>query len=96
MRLHLVDGLTVAEVARSLGLDQKALYRGKEKLLQRLRADLESAGIGSADANELLSAVDWDAEFFDDIVTDDPGPESAEPSPSRSLGGDTDSGEGES
>jgi RNA polymerase sigma factor for flagellar operon FliA len=63
LRLHLESGLTVADVARSLGLDQKALYRKKEDLLKRLKSDLEAEGIGSEAARELLSTLDWDAAF---------------------------------
>jgi RNA polymerase sigma factor (sigma-70 family) len=63
LRLHLESGLTVAEAARSLGLDQKALYRKKEDVLKRLRAALEAEGIGSEAARELLSTLDWDAAF---------------------------------
>jgi len=61
LRLHLESGLTVAEVARSLGLEQKGLYRKKEDVLKHLRSDLEAEGIGSEDARELLSTLDWDA-----------------------------------
>jgi RNA polymerase sigma factor (sigma-70 family) len=60
LRLHLESGFTVAEAARSLGLDQKALYRRRESILKHLRSDLEAEGIGSADAHELLAALDWD------------------------------------
>ena len=69
MRLHLESGLTVAEASRSLGLDQKSLYRKKEDVLKRLRSALEAAGIGSEAARELLSTLDWDAAFsVEDVV----------------------------
>ncbi len=68
MRLHLESGLTVAEASRSLGLDQKALYRRKEDILKRLRSALEAAGIGPDSARELLSTLDWDAAFAVDVV----------------------------
>ena len=61
LRLHLNEGLTVAEAARSLGLEQKPLYRRKEEILKGLRVDLEGEGIGPGDARDLLSALDWDA-----------------------------------
>lgn len=61
MRLHLESGFTVAEAARSLGLDQKALYRRRESLLKRLRTELAGEGIGTEAARELLSALDWHA-----------------------------------
>jgi RNA polymerase sigma factor (sigma-70 family) len=61
LRLHVESGLTVAEIARALGLEQKALYRKKEEILKRLRSDLEAEGLGLEDARELLSTIDWDA-----------------------------------
>lgn len=63
MRLHLESGLTVAEASRSLGLDQKSLYRRKEDILKCLRSALEAEGIGAEAARELLSTLDWDVAF---------------------------------
>jgi RNA polymerase sigma factor (sigma-70 family) len=45
LTLRFVDGRTVAEIASVLRLDQKSLYRRVERLLGRLRADLENEGI---------------------------------------------------
>jgi RNA polymerase sigma factor (sigma-70 family) len=61
LRLHLESGFTVAQVSRTLGIEQKWLYRRKEEILKRLRTALEGEGIGAADAQELLSELDWDA-----------------------------------
>jgi RNA polymerase sigma factor for flagellar operon FliA len=61
LRLHVESGLTIADVARALGEDQKALYRKRDALFTQLRRDLESEGIGGHDAQELLSTLDWDA-----------------------------------
>ncbi len=84
LRLHLESGLTVAEASRSLGLDQKSLYRKKEDVLKRLRSDLESQGIGSEAARELLSTLDWDAAFsVEDVVQ---GSEQAGSRPSQGHG----------
>jgi RNA polymerase sigma factor (sigma-70 family) len=60
LRLHFQSGFTVAEAARALELEQKPLYRTKEHVLKRLRSDLEAKGIGSEDAHELLTTLDWD------------------------------------
>lgn len=38
------DGRTVAEVARELGMDQRPLYRRRDKLLELLRRELEKRG----------------------------------------------------
>jgi RNA polymerase sigma factor (sigma-70 family) len=61
LRLHLESGLTVAQASRTLGIEQKWLYRRKDEILKRLRKALEGEGIGVADAQELLSELDWDA-----------------------------------
>jgi RNA polymerase sigma factor (sigma-70 family) len=61
VRLHFEDELSLADVARSLGEEQKALYRKRDALLKQLRADLELEGIRCGDAQELLSTMDWDA-----------------------------------
>jgi RNA polymerase sigma factor (sigma-70 family) len=78
LRLHLEQGLTVAEVSRSLGVEQKPLYRKKEEILKRLRANLEAEGIGSGHARDLLAALDWDAALtaegpWSDCPREDPG-----------------------
>jgi RNA polymerase sigma factor (sigma-70 family) len=38
------DGRTVAEVAREVGIDQRPLYRRRDKLLEHLRRELEKRG----------------------------------------------------
>ncbi len=48
------DDFKVVEIAAHLGLDQKALYKRKEKILKRLREDLESAGVSAGDVEEIL------------------------------------------
>jgi RNA polymerase sigma factor (sigma-70 family) len=82
MRLHLESGLTVAQVSRTLGFDQKALYRRKEDVLKTLRADLEAEGIGAHDVSELLGTLDWDAA----LASGEEPPEPAEARPSQRFG----------
>lgn len=82
MRMHLESGLTIAEVSRSLGFDQKALYRKKDDVLRRLRVDLEAESIGAHDAHDLLSTLDWDAA----LTSPEGVPESAEVGPSQGFG----------
>jgi RNA polymerase sigma factor for flagellar operon FliA len=55
VRLRFWSGLTVAEVARTLHLDQKALYRRLEAIAARLRRALESRGVDRATVADLLS-----------------------------------------
>jgi RNA polymerase sigma factor for flagellar operon FliA len=57
------DGRTVAEIAATLGLDQKRLYRRFDKLLRELRTGLEAAGIEAGMVNDILErsagGIDW-------------------------------------
>jgi len=52
------DDIKVVQIAASLGLDQKALYKRKERILKRLREDLENAGVSAGDVAELLGDAD--------------------------------------
>jgi len=49
LTLHFRDGLSIADIARRLGVDQKPLYRQMERLLRQLRASLEAHGIGATE-----------------------------------------------
>ena len=57
------DGRTVAEIAPTLGLDQRALYRRIERLLRDLRKGLEAEGIDSTSVLEMLESpavsIEW-------------------------------------
>ncbi len=65
LRLHVETGLSVADVARALGEEQKGLYRRRDALYKQLRLDLEAEGIDGADARELLSTLDWELALTD-------------------------------
>lgn len=45
LRMLYADGLTVANAARALGVDQKRLYRRRDALLRTLRTELEARGL---------------------------------------------------
>jgi RNA polymerase sigma factor for flagellar operon FliA len=45
VRMHFADGYTLADVARTLRVEQKPLYRRVERLRVRLRAFLEGEGL---------------------------------------------------
>ena len=68
LRLHVETGLSMADVARALHEDQKALYRRRDSLYNQLRHDLEAEGIGCRDAHELLSTLDWDSALTADAA----------------------------
>ena len=71
LRLHVEGGLSVADVARALGEEQKALYRRRDAAFKQLRVDLEAEGIGCGDARELLSTLDWDSALTAEAVVRD-------------------------
>ena len=61
------DRQTVPQIAQTLGLDAKPLYARIRRLLQRVRARLERAGLGGEQAMTLVSAcaceIDLDGVF---------------------------------
>jgi RNA polymerase sigma factor (sigma-70 family) len=57
LQLHYFQGLSVADVARGLGVPQKPLYRRMERLLATMRRRLELAGITRERATTLLEDV---------------------------------------
>ncbi len=94
LRLHIEDGLTLAQVAKSIGEAQKALYRKRDALLKQLRADLEAEGIRDRDVHELLSTLDWDAALTAEAPARDSYVDEAWSRPSA-TDGQTDRREGE-
>jgi RNA polymerase sigma factor (sigma-70 family) len=54
LRLHIWEGMTVADIARGLGEEQKGLYRRIERCHKKLRRNLEAAGLAAADVRDLL------------------------------------------
>jgi RNA polymerase sigma factor (sigma-70 family) len=54
LQLRFDGGMTVAEIARSLHLDQKQLYRRIEKQLRELRTLLENSGIDADTASDVI------------------------------------------
>jgi RNA polymerase sigma factor for flagellar operon FliA len=55
LRLRFWEGLTVAQVSRTLGLRQKPLYHRIETLLRTLRRQLESNGVQAGDALQWMT-----------------------------------------
>jgi RNA polymerase sigma factor (sigma-70 family) len=56
--VRLSGELATVEIARTLGLEQKALYKRLEKLRKALRAAMEGAGIDARDIAEILDRAD--------------------------------------
>jgi RNA polymerase sigma factor for flagellar operon FliA len=54
LQLRFESDMTVAQIARSMHVDQKQLYRRIEKHLRELRREFESNGIAAADAADLI------------------------------------------
>jgi RNA polymerase sigma factor (sigma-70 family) len=55
IRMHFRDGRTLADVARSLHIEQKPLYRRVPRLRERMRELLEADGVSSAVLGQLLN-----------------------------------------
>ena len=56
LQLRFESRMTVAEIARSLKIEQKLLYRRIEKLLRDLRAELIQAGIDPDDVADIIGS----------------------------------------
>jgi RNA polymerase sigma factor (sigma-70 family) len=70
LRLHVESELSVADVARALGNEQRPLYRKLDSLYKKLRLDLEADGIRCEDVRELLSTLDWESALTVDVAGD--------------------------
>lgn len=55
LKLRFWEGLTIADIARTLHLEQKALYPRMQKLIATLRARLESLGVEAGRVADLLA-----------------------------------------
>lgn len=56
VRLHFHAGMTLAEIARSLGLAQRPLYRRLEKILRELRHSLRAAGLDRRSVDDIVGS----------------------------------------
>ena len=63
LQLRFEDGMTVAQIARALHLDQKLLYRRIERRMRELRKQVESTGIAAADVLDLIGRDDGIVRF---------------------------------
>ena len=67
VKLRYENSLSVAEISRSLRIDQKSLYRRLERLLRTLRAQLEQEGVRADEVLDLLgrAEIQVDGIFLD-------------------------------
>jgi RNA polymerase sigma factor (sigma-70 family) len=63
IRMHFDAGLTVAEIARSLHLQQKPLYRRIRSVCERLRRRLVNVGINKSVAEDVIGRADVALDF---------------------------------
>jgi RNA polymerase sigma factor (sigma-70 family) len=61
LRMLFENGLSLADVARTRGEDQKALYRRRDALYKKLRRDLEAEGVRCGEVQALLATLDWES-----------------------------------
>jgi RNA polymerase sigma factor (sigma-70 family) len=57
VRLHFLENITVADIARGLALPQKSLYRRLERAIKTLRTGLERAGVSLESIRALLRNI---------------------------------------
>jgi RNA polymerase sigma factor (sigma-70 family) len=55
LRMRFEDGMSIANIARLVGAEQKGLYRRIDRTLTELRRQLEAAGIGEEAAASILA-----------------------------------------
>lgn len=82
LKLRVHDGFSVADIARSLHLEQKPLYRRLDRLVAGLRRGMEAEGVCREDVEEI---VEW--EGVEVRVDYHLGAENAPPRPSKQEGG---------
>lgn len=63
VRLHFHAGMTLAEIARALGLPQRPLYRRLERILATLRDALVRAGLDRRSVDDLIGSKLVDLDF---------------------------------
>lgn len=63
VRLHFGAGMTVAEISRSLGLEQRPTYRRILRICGALREHLIAAGLDGARVEALLGRADCNLDF---------------------------------
>ncbi|HYH09254.1 MAG TPA: sigma-70 family RNA polymerase sigma factor [Thermoanaerobaculia bacterium] len=57
VRLRFVEDLSIADIARALGIPQRPLYRRLEALLATLRRTLEKDGLGEGSIGDLIGTA---------------------------------------
>jgi RNA polymerase sigma factor for flagellar operon FliA len=72
LTLHFKLGMSVAEIARSLGIEQKLLYPRMTKVKNGLRQAAESAGFNAGDTDDLIGKEGLHLDFG--LITKDEGP----------------------
>lgn len=87
LQLRFWDALKVPEIARTLHIEQKKLYKRLDKLFLTLRRGLENAGLSQRDVGTLLSRGDQDIHL--NVVRKGEIPP---PGPSHPTGGTRDRG----
>jgi RNA polymerase sigma factor (sigma-70 family) len=63
LHMRFWNARTIPQIARALKIDGKKLYKRIAKLLAKLKLTLEGAGVGAADARELLEHPDHELAF---------------------------------
>jgi RNA polymerase sigma factor (sigma-70 family) len=62
LKMLFEDRTSISDIARALHLDQRQLYRTRDRVLMSVRASMEAEGISRADIDALLDApaIEWE------------------------------------
>jgi len=63
LQLRFESRMTIAQISRSMQIEQKSLYRRMENLMRDLRAELERAGIDPREAADLIGREGAELDF---------------------------------
>ena len=86
LQLRFEGGMTVPQIARSLGLDQKLTYRRIEKRMRDIRTELERSGIAWRDVLDLIGRDEVLLQFDLGIPERRPSKGADEGSPAQTEG----------
>jgi RNA polymerase sigma factor (sigma-70 family) len=75
LQLHFESGMALSQIAKYLDVEQKPLYRRRERLLQELRLSLETDGITAGEVLDLVGHLPIDGVDFGLRQNDSPAPE---------------------
>jgi RNA polymerase sigma factor for flagellar operon FliA len=91
IRMHYLDGRSLADVARALAVPQKPLYRVKDRALEALGRHLQAAGVTREHVRGLLGGVIGDTPAAENPDEAWPSNQPCDSNPAQEANGSSDS-----